>query len=77
MNNRRQGPRAILPVRLNSRERTLAEAIAQLHGESGSAGFGIRTALRMTEDRINATGGGDELRRIMDEIQAGRTAGDV
>lgn len=77
MNNRRQGPRAILPVRLNSRERALAEAIAQMHGESGSAGFGIRTALRLTEDRINATGNGDELRRLVDEIETERAERDA
>lgn len=74
---RRQGPRDILPVRLNSRERILAEAIAMMHGESGSAGFGIRTALRLTEDRMHATGNGDALQRLMDEIEAERAERDA
>lgn len=61
---------------MNTRERVLAEAIGRLHG-SASAGVGVRESLRLMEDRIKATGGGDELASIMREIESERTAAET
>lgn len=76
MNTRRPGPRTPVGIALNTRERILAQAIGRLHG-SNSAGVGVRESLRLMEDRIRVNGGGEELRRIMDEIEAERAAGDA
>lgn len=64
----RPGPRTPTSIAMNRRERILAEAIGRLHG-SASAGVGVREALRHMEDRLKINGQGDELRRIMAEIE--------
>ena len=65
----RPGPRTPTSIAMNRRERVLAEAIGRLHG-SASAGVGVRESLRFMEDRIKINGQGDELRRLMEQIES-------
>jgi hypothetical protein len=62
-------------VRLSEREWATAEAIAYLELETG-AGHGLRTALRMSVDRIRRQGNGAELERLTDLFLAQRSDGD-
>lgn len=65
----RPGPRTPVSVAMNRRERVLAEAIGRLFG-SASVGVGVRQALRVMEDQLKGNGNGDELRRLMSEVDA-------
>jgi hypothetical protein len=60
-------------VRLRDDEWALAEAIAQLNGETG-AGHGIRTALIREAERIARSGHGEELTSARHRLLTARAA---
>jgi hypothetical protein len=62
-------------VRLRDDEWVLAEAISRMNGERG-AGFGLRTALKREENRINRSPQRQWLAELQLEIEAERAAGD-